>query len=133
MYGLPFATHRSLIEPLTEVPHMSRVIAKRYISFINKIKETKKESLKMLLDIVELDTRTTTGHNLRKLMIQTNSETVSEMLMKKSDFQYFLLDSSENWKINMLKEIIDVKHDEVSVAKIDDAELEDILVFLCTS
>ena len=112
---------------------MSRVIAKRYISFINKIKETKKESLKMLLDIVELDTRTTTGHNLRKLMIQTNSETVSEMLMKKSDFQYFPLDSSENWKINMLKEIIDVKHDEVSVAKIDDAELEDILVFLCTS
>ena len=103
MCGLPLATHRYFVEPLTGVPHMSRTLVKRYLSFISKIRKSSKESLKQLLGIVEVDTRTTTGHNLRTMMLKTGFDTVHELEKGKADFKYFPVDDTESWRINFLK------------------------------
>ena len=73
------------------------------------------------------------GHNLRTIMLQSNSETIQKMLIKKTEVEYFPVDSSESWKVNLLKEIINVKHDELSIASIEGDELEELLVYICTS
>ena len=61
MYDLPFSTHRYYIEPLSGHPHMSRVLVGRYLSFIAKIRASKKVALGQLLNIVQNDVRMTTG------------------------------------------------------------------------
>ena len=66
MLDLPWATHRCLIEPLTETQHRSKVLIKRYLSFIEK---SEKMSLKQLLRLSRRDVRTVTGHNLRPIML----------------------------------------------------------------
>ena len=63
MYDLPWATHRYYMEPLTRVPHVSRTLVRRYISFIDKV------SLAQLLITVQGDVRLRTGYNLRHTML----------------------------------------------------------------
>ena len=41
-FDLPWATHRYFIEPLTGVPHMRRLLVKRYVSLIEKIRASSK-------------------------------------------------------------------------------------------
>ena len=50
MFGMPWATHRYLIEPLTGQPHLRKVLIKRYLSFIERIKASKKKPLRNLLE-----------------------------------------------------------------------------------
>ena len=64
MFDLPWATHRYFIEPLIESPHVSRIVASRYLSFIAKIKKSVKYNVRQLLELTKRDTRTTTVHNL---------------------------------------------------------------------
>ena len=44
-FDLPYDTHRFLIEPLTGLPHVSRILVQRYISFIDKVRKSPKRSL----------------------------------------------------------------------------------------
>ena len=76
MFDLPWATHRFFIEPLTGNQHVSRILVRRYMAFIDKIKKSSKSSRKQLLEVVKDDVRLTTGHNLRTSMMLTNKNTI---------------------------------------------------------
>ena len=76
MFNLPYATHRYLLEPLSGLPHVSRVLVKRFIAFIDKIRNSSKPALKHLLEIVEQDVRLTTGFNLRYIMLLTGKNKI---------------------------------------------------------
>ena len=133
MFDLPWATHRYFVEPLTDTPHMSRTLAKRYLSFIDKVRNSKKESLRQLLQIVEYDARTTTGSNLRTIMTRAGCDTVDQLKAGRGDFEYHPVSEEEVWRINFLKELVEVKHGELSVAGMNMDELEQIMVYLCTT
>ena len=45
MLGLPFATHRCLIQPLTGEKHIKMVLISRYLGFIKKIASHKKKAV----------------------------------------------------------------------------------------
>ena len=87
MYDLPWATHRYPIEPLTGSQHVSRILVRRYMSFIEKIEKSRKSSLKQLLEVSKKDVRQTTGHNLRSIMEITGKNTIEE-LNRNVDFEY---------------------------------------------
>ena len=110
MYNLPWATHRNLIEPLTGVPHMRRILVWRYQGFIRKLQNSKKKALRNLLNLVKNDVRTTTGSNLRKIMLLSGKNTIKEVLDSRLDFEYHKLEEEEVWKVDMLKEIIDIQN-----------------------
>ena len=63
MLDLPYATHRALIQPLTGDEHIKIVLIKRFVSFINKIKNSGKEALKMLMMEALQDVRSVTGQS----------------------------------------------------------------------
>ena len=79
MIDLPWATHRNLIEPLTERPHVSSILVKRYLSFITKIEISSKEPLKTLLNIAKRDVRTITGANLSRIMITSGRCSIDDL------------------------------------------------------
>ena len=132
MYNLPWATHRNLIEPLTGVPHMKRILVWRYQGFIRKLQNSKKKALRNLLNLVKNDVRTTTGSNLRKIMLLSGKNTIKEVLDSRLDFEYHKLEEEEVWKESMLKEIIDIQNEENTMEALDNDELTDILEYLCT-
>ena len=132
MFNLPWATHRNLIEPLTGMPHIRRILIWRYLSFIKKIQKSKKTALTNLLNQAMNDVRTTTGSNLRWIMLHAGNNTIDEVLNSKVDVEYHKLDEEQLWRADMLRELIDVRNDVKSIEEMENDDLEDILEFLCT-
>ena len=132
MFNLPWATHRNLIEPLTGAAHIRRTLAWRYVSFIRKIQKSEKRPLRNLLNLVKSDARTTTGSNLRRIMLLSGKNNIEDVLDSTVDFEYHKLEEDQNWKVNMLEEIIDALHGEKIIEELETDDLNDILEYLCT-
>ena len=73
MLDLPQPTHRGLIEPISGKPHLKRVLLKRFLLMIEQIRKSKKPHLQMLLRLCEKNTNSTTGKNLRNIMLITRN------------------------------------------------------------
>ena len=72
MLDLPYETHRSLIEPLTEEKHVKLVLIKRFLGFMDKIRKSDKLALKMLQLEAIWDVQSVTGSNKRDLNLLLN-------------------------------------------------------------
>ena len=124
MFDLPLATHRYFIEPLTGLPHVRRIVARRFLKFINMIRSSDKKAAVELLDLVESDVRTTTGHNLRSIMLEAGKHHI--------DIMYHEVTEDEACRVDFLKEIVEIKHGELEASGLTTEELLEIYKFLCT-
>ena len=133
MFDLPLATHRFLNEPISGSPHVTRTLVKRYLSFIESIKKSKKVAVRELLEVAQRDVRTTTGHNMRFIMLKTGQNRVENLMTGKIDFDYHVVTDANGWKIDFIRELIGVRNDDLNVDGMNWDELEEILEYLCTS
>ena len=80
MVNLPYVTHRYFHEALTDTQHAVLQIKRRFLNFIGMINQFKKpricknaleifSELQMLLELIQHDLRSTTGANLRNLIL----------------------------------------------------------------
>ena len=82
----------------------------------------------MLLSQIQCDVRSTTGRNLRKILLQTD--------LKKDDIsmlKYHPTPTEEKWKENLVNELIRVCDNTIEVEGFDYEELTDILEHICVS
>ena len=70
MLGLHRETHRYFLEPVSETKHIMFQLYRRFSTFINHILQSKKRPHRILCGTVRNDCRSTTGRNLRKLMVR---------------------------------------------------------------
>ena len=108
MLDLPWATNRCLIEPLTDTQHLSKVLVKRYLSFIDSIEKSEKMSLKQLLRLSRRDVRTVTGHNLISIMLLAGNTRIDDLDLN-TKIDHHRLNQEECWKIDFIKELIEVR------------------------
>ena len=76
---LHWATHRELIEPLSQSKHVKLIFIKRFLQMITQIRSSTKPILRSLLSAIELDTRSTTGRNLRYIMILLDKVSIQDI------------------------------------------------------
>ena len=55
MFDIPRSSPRFLIEPLTGAKHLKKVLIRRFLSFVDSIKMSKKIALKNLFRVVRND------------------------------------------------------------------------------
>ena len=103
------------------------------MSFIENIKKSKKVALRELLEVAQRDVRTTTGANMRFIMLLTGQNRVEDLKAGNADFDYHTVSEANRWKIDFIRELIDVRDDELTVDGMDQEELEEILEYLCIS
>ena len=134
MLDLPYATHRYLIEPLTGENHIKKVLISRYLGFMEKIASSKKKAVKMLMETSKKDVRSVTGQNFRNIMLLVGKTSV-EAVKKEDAFKikYYPIDETDSWRIDTIKEIVDVKNGILGIEDFEIEELEEILNYLCTS
>ena len=134
MFNLHLQTHRYLIEPLTEQPHLRKLLFKRYLTFISSIQKSKKKPLRTLLELSKGDASTTTGRNLRLLMMMCGKHSVDELQVDDIDtMEYHCIPRSEAWRVGMLKELVDIRENETEVPCMTYEELTEIMNFICTA
>ena len=130
MVDLPWATHRYLIAPLTDRPHLSTILVKRYLSFITKIEKSPKKPLQTLFQLAKRDVRTVTGSNIRRIMINSGRQTIDNI--QEAEVQYHPVPNSEAWRVDFLKELVELQHGNLEVAGMLKTELDYIKSYLCT-
>ena len=134
MANLPIQTHRYLIEPISDTRHMKLKIIKYFLNFINSIRNSAKHVLRQLLSLSKDDVRTTTGQNLRNILLLTNKQHVDDLHPGLVDgIEYHKIGEEDVWRINMVKEITDLKNGILETPEgWSSDELELILHWVCT-
>ena len=129
MMDLPLETHRGLIEPISKSKHIKRIFIKNFIQFIAKIDKSAKPLLRTLLMDIKYDTRSTTGRNLRGIMLLSNKTSIDDITVEDGDhFPYCPRPEEDNWKIEMLIQLME----ERDRGYLEDEDLEWVN-YLCTS
>ena len=127
LLGIPRTTHRYFIEPLSGTPHIMISLYKRFLNFISSIKTSSKSILKNMLNLIKDDCQSTTGRNLRKLLLLTpkiRTEELSSDDLKKMWF--YDVPPEELWKVRLAKEIMEVRNKNLDV-NLNTASLNDIM------
>ena len=79
MADLPFGTHRNLIEAVSGQQHMSLTLIRNYLNFIQKVRQSSKQVMKQLYNVAKSDVRTTTGCNLRNILLLTDLSSIDDL------------------------------------------------------
>ena len=134
MLDIPRESHRYLIEPLSNVVHIKTVLVKRFLTFLEQIRKSEKSSSKFLLETILHDARSTTGSNLRNILLRTEKSDVSELVPDDAlKVKYHPMKSEEQWRLPFIQDIIEAKNDQLSISHISDSDLDEMLTMLCTS
>ena len=75
-----------------------------------------------------------TGQNLRNMMLLFDKNSIDDIKEKDIlEFVYAPVENNDEWKIQMVKELIDVKNKELEIENISNDEVELMTEYLCTS
>ena len=89
---------------------------------------------KALLKVVKNDARSTTGSNLRNILLLTDKLRVDEVTTKDVDkLVYAEAKPEDRWKFGLVQEVIDVKAGQKKIENFPDDELQEILENICTN
>ena len=128
MINLPIATHRELIEPLSGRHHVKFLLIKRFLQMIKKIRTSEKPILRTLLATVEDNLKSTTGRNLRCIMLLTDRSSVQEVEIKDiEEVLYQAVDDDRRWRVELVQILLEAREEE----ELEDPDLE-LLEWLCT-
>ena len=134
MYELPVNTHRYFVEAVSEETHARTLLCKRFLGFIEQINKSQKSLPKQLLESIRLDTRSTTGKNIRKILLKVNKNCLSQV--NKHDpilGSYCDVNDGDTWKVDMVREITDLRFGSYEVENFLFEEFEEIQNYLCIS
>ena len=119
---------------MTGAPHLKKVLLKRFLTFIESIKASKKIALKNLFNVVKDDCRSVTGRNLAKIRNLVRKTSVDSLVPADSSaIRYCEIDVSDRWRLRIVSEITDTKFGLSTVDGFSRAELKTILVHVCTN
>ena len=94
---------------------------------------SKKTALRSLCYKLMNDSKSTTGRNIRRLMIRFNSGTFSELERNvKKDIPYMAAAEEDLWKIEAVRELTDAKFDNTILPNFTVAEIDDIRQHIST-
>ena len=134
MLDLPRESHRCLIEPLSEITHVKIILIKRFLTFLAQIRNSNKSASKFLLESILHDTNSTTGSNLRNILLKTDKSDVIELVPNDAfQLKYHQIEDHETWKVPLIKEIIETKQEQLEIFNFTNDDIDDMLNFLCTS
>ena len=133
MCDVPLRTHRYFLEPLAGSRHLKIILIKRFLGFIKQIETSKKVLPYFLLQTVKADCRSTTGSNLRNILLLTSKDDIDKLVPTDAfEIEYEPVCEENEWKINLAMELIDIKHGDATLEQFSSLEVEDILEHICT-
>ena len=66
-------------------------------------------------------------------MLESGTFDIRNLRPKDAETSYFCVPEKEEYRIEFIKELIEVKNNELEVIGFDNQELDDILSYLCVS
>ena len=115
-YDLPYPTHRNILPVISNVRPLRVTLAQRLLTFIEKIKKSDKNVLRSTLSVVESDSRTVTGRNLRGILQLCEKSTVKQLCPSDMDTVLYR-GEPDQWRIVAILEALKVRAGEMDLPK----------------
>ena len=101
---------------------------------MNQIKKSQKQVPKHILKLIKYDVNSVTGSNLRKIMLLLDKNNIDELSPTDSQaLIYHEIPEDQTWRINMVRELINIRYQECYLENFSFEELDIIMEVLCTS
>ena len=114
--------------------HLKKILIKRFLSFIRQIRKSEKILPKQLLNVIQNDTRSITGSNIRKILLLTKKVKLEEISDKDvEEIETDAIQEEDMWRVDLIKEINDIKYGHLHIDGFSEEECETILNYACTS
>ena len=95
-------------------------------------KNSKKVIPAKILNWIKYDVRSVTGSNLRHIMLEVKKSNVDSVNINDIDqLKYYPVSEENEHKIELLKELIDIKFGEASVPGFDKEEIHEMIRHIC--
>ena len=130
MLKLPRETHCYLLEPISDQYHMRSLIASRFLGFVSSIRNSKKVALRNLLKVLEHDSRSVTGRNLRRLLLQCDENDVRNLTPNHGIHEFRVTPEDEKYRVEFIINLMELRENMYST-DISINEIENNLAFLC--
>ena len=134
IFQVPYNTHRYLVQPLTDSSHPKTMLSSRFAKFMQSLVCSTKSSISYLARLVRYDNRTLAGRTVSRLCreckVDRGSLTVSTI---NKAVRYFSVPEGELWRIDIMKELLNVKRGCLIIGDFDYLEIEQMINFLCVS
>ncbi len=134
MFRLPYNTHRFFLEPLSESRHAIFSFYSRFLKFTECLMSSSKAILRNLVHLLKNDCRSTPGANLRKIMTLTGKSRINDVRAEDiTSLCYFPIPIGEEWKIDIVQEIILSRYGKIEIPDFKNANSREILNYVCIS
>ena len=114
--------------------HIKAVIIKIFLSFIEHLKRSPKKLASNLLKTLKNDVSSTTGSNLRNIMLIVGKTDIEDLNpLDAENIEYCAVNGENQWKIDVAKELIEVRSGTLQLDNFSFKEVEQMLSITCTS
>ena len=134
MFRVDRKTHRYLIEPISRMQHIKSALIQRSIGFMKRLASSRKSVLRHAFNRFSRDCRTTTGSNVRNILLETGSQLFDQLSMINiRKIRFHPTPVEEQWRISVIRDLLDIRDgmdDDVGWTK---EEVDETLQYLCTT
>ena len=128
-------THRYLIESISKSMHPKVMLSSRYVAFHRSLISSTKLPVRFLARLLEKDQRTVLGKTLYNLTRQCSVPDITFLTPEcvKKKLKYFSIPEHEQWRSNMVTELLQLRVDSLSLPGFSLEEIKTIPDYVCTS
>ena len=106
-FDIPRETHCWIVEELSEGRHFLQMIFSRFAKYIMMVKKNKRPFLRCLYEIVKDDVQTTTGSNIRTVLLSTK---VDPRFMSRHHLKtWHVHPPQDNWTVPLLTSLLELR------------------------
>ena len=134
MLNIPRQTHRFFLDLISKASHIIFSLCARFVKFVNKIRSCNKPSMINLLNTVMYDCQSTTGSNIRNILLKLRKTPIDEIRLSDiRNLRYFEISNGSEWKITIVKEGINNTTGFLNVPGFNRSEIEEIRDYICVT
>ena len=134
MFRVDRKTHRYLIEPISKMPHIRSGLIQRSIGFMKRFVTSRKSVLGYAFEIFSKDCRSTTGSNLRNILLETEAYRFEDLVLKDlRKIKFMPVPDEERWRIPIIQDLLDVRDGTNGDIGWSKEEIDATLDYLCVT
>ena len=121
MWDLPRNSHRYFVEEVGGT-HAKNMLFTRFVTFIQSLRKHSKLPVQLLLQMTKDNVESVTGKNIRHILDEIGKDDIFKVRVSdiKRKFKYVVLQEQDKWKVNMVKELTEVKQGNLNLLAAED-------------
>ena len=136
-WNLPWATHRYLMEEVSQSSHLRTKLFLRFLTFIRSSSNSKKRCLSALVNRACKDEGSITKQNLNLIEQESGLDNILELSNEviAQNIKYSLVPEGEEWRIAFFSELIQLRQKNyyLEFSQFTEDELNMLLEYVCTT